>query len=460
MNKDDKPDKYNDDMDRGSFLGRAGRYAKVTGTVGGLAAKLAGQKYLGRTIDKPEHARALTEALGNLKGPLLKVAQLLVTIPQALPPEYAAELQQLQADAPPMGWPFVKRRMRSELGPDWQDHFDEFSKSAVAAASLGQVHRGLTKQGQDVACKLQYPDMESAVKSDLGQLKMILSIFARYDKAIDTQDIYQEITDRLFEELDYKREAKQTALYAYMLRDEDGVHVPKVIEELSTERLLTAGWLQGNKILTYKDASAEDRSKLAMNMFRAWYVPLCEYGIIHGDPHLGNYTVRDDLSLNLLDFGCVRIFPPRFVKGVVELYSALRDNDPDRAIYAYECWGFENLSKELLDVLNVWARFLYGPILEDKTRTIGELEEGGGVYGRETAEKVHMELRRVGGVKVPREFVFMDRAALGLGSVFLHLKAEVNWYQIFNSLISDFDVDALAERQKAALKKFDLEDQS
>ena len=460
MNKDDKPDKYNDDMDRGSFLGRAGRYAKVTGTVGGLAAKLAGQKYLGRTIDKPEHARALTEALGNLKGPLLKVAQLLVTIPQALPPEYAAELQQLQADAPPMGWPFVKRRMRSELGPDWQDHFDEFSKSAVAAASLGQVHRGLTKQGQDVACKLQYPDMESAVKSDLGQLKMILSIFARYDKAIDTQDIYQEITDRLFEELDYKREAKQTALYAYMLRDEDGVHVPKVVEELSTERLLTAGWLQGNKILTYKDASAEDRSKLAMNMFRAWYVPLCEYGIIHGDPHLGNYTVRDDLSLNLLDFGCVRIFPPRFVKGVVELYSALRDNDPDRAVYAYECWGFENLSKELLDVLNVWARFLYGPILEDKTRTIGELEEGGGVYGRETAEKVHMELRRVGGVKVPREFVFMDRAALGLGSVFLHLKAEVNWYQIFNSLISDFDVDAVAKRQNAALKKFDLDDQS
>ena len=445
-----------DDMDRGSFLGRAGRYAKVTGTMGGLAAKLAGQKYLGRTIDKPEHARALTAALGNLKGPLLKVAQLLVTIPQALPPEYAAELQQLQADAPPMGWPFVKRRMRSELGPDWQDYFDSFSKEAVAAASLGQVHRGLLKDGRDVACKLQYPDMESAVKSDLGQLKMILSIFARYDRAIDTQEIYQEITDRLFEELDYRREAKQTAMYDYMLRNEAGVHVPQVVPEVSTGRLLTASWLEGQKILTFKDAPADVRADIALNMFRAWYVPLCEYGIIHGDPHLGNYTVREDHSLNLLDFGCVRIFPPRFVKGVVELYSALRDNDDARAVHAYECWGFENISKELLDVLNVWARFLYGPILDDKTRMIGELQEGGGVYGRETAEKVHGDLRRVGGVKVPREFVFMDRAALGLGSVFLHLKAEVNWYQLFNELIDDFDADVLAEKQKNILEKFQL----
>tara|TARA_B100000686_G_scaffold124444_1_gene131807 strand:- start:3952 stop:5319 length:1368 start_codon:yes stop_codon:yes gene_type:complete len=445
-----------DDLDRGSFLGRAGRYAKVTGTMGGLAAKMAGQKYLGRNIDKPEHARALTAALGNLKGPLLKVAQLLVTIPQALPPEYAAELQQLQADAPPMGWPFVKRRMRAELGPDWQSHFTDFTKEAVAAASLGQVHRGTTTDGQDVACKLQYPDMESAVKSDLSQLKLILSIFARYDKAIDTREIYQEITERLFEELDYKREAKQTKLYDYMLRNEPGVHIPQVVDELSTGRLLTASWQNGARILTFKDADSDVRAAIALNMFRAWYVPLCEYGIIHGDPHLGNYTVRPDHSLNLLDFGCVRIFPPRFVKGVVELYRALRDNDDARAVYAYECWGFEDISKDLLDVLNVWARFLYGPILEDKIRPIGELQEGGGVYGRDTAEKVHMELRRVGGVTVPREFVFMDRAALGLGSVFLHLRAEVNWFQVFNALIDDFDVDKLAAKQAEALERFDL----
>ena len=241
-----------------------------------------------------------------------------------------------------------------------------------------------------------------------------------------------------------------------MLRNEPGVHIPQVVDELSTGRLLTASWQNGARILTFKDADSDVRAAIALNMFRAWYVPLCEYGIIHGDPHLGNYTVRPDHSLNLLDFGCVRIFPPRFVKGVVELYRALRDNDDARAVYAYECWGFEDISKDLLDVLNVWARFLYGPILEDKIRPIGELQEGGGVYGRDTAEKVHMELRRVGGVTVPREFVFMDRAALGLGSVFLHLRAEVNWFQVFNALIDNFDVDKLAAKQAEALERFDL----
>lgn len=445
-----------DNLDKSSVLGRAKRYAKVSTTVGGLAAKLAGQKYFGRMIDKPEHARALTEALGGLKGPLLKVAQLLATIPQALPPEYVQELQQLQSDAPPMGWPFVKRRMKAELGSDWQDKFKSFSRDAVAAASLGQVHKAETHDGQILACKLQYPDMTSAVTSDLSQLKTILGLFERMDKAVNTEEIFVEIKDRLYEELDYKREAKHAKLYDYMLRDEKAIHVPAVVDDLSTDRLISATWLEGERILNFKDADPETRETLALNMFRAWYVPLYYYGVIHGDPHLGNYTVQKDYSINLLDFGCVRIFPPKFVKGVIDLYHALLNEDRDLAAHAYESWGFENLSNELLDVLNVWAAFLYGPILEDKKRTIGTVREGDGVYGRETAEKVHLELKKHGGVKVPREFVFMDRAALGLGSVFIHLQAEVNWYELFNELIADFDATALEKRQAEALKKFDL----
>ena len=445
-----------DNIDKSTVMGRAARYAKVSKTVGGLAAKLASQKYLGSSIDKPEHARALTAALGGLKGPLLKVAQLLSTIPEALPKEYVAELQQLQADAPPMGWPFVKRRMKAELGADWLGQFKDFSKTATAAASLGQVHKAVTIDGQSVACKLQYPDMGSAVTSDLSQLKVILSLFKRYDKAVDTADIFEEIKERLYEELDYKREAKHAKLYTHMLRNESRVHVPQVIDDLSTDRLLTATWLDGRGIMNFKDALAEHRAELALNMFRAWYVPLYNYGIIHGDPHPGNYTVQEDRTINLLDFGCVRVFPPSFVKGVIDLYNALRTQDDALAISAYESWGFENISKDLLEVLNIWASFLYGPILEDKARPIGIVNEGGGVYGRETAKKVHVELRKAGGIKIPREFVFMDRAALGLGSVFIHLRAEVNWYQVFNELIQDFDIKALEKRQSDALKMFGL----
>jgi hypothetical protein len=124
------------------------------------------------------------------------------------------------------------------------------------------------------------------------------------------------------------------------------------------------------------------------------------------------------------------------------------------AVAAYESWGFKGLNKEVIDVLNRWAKFVYGPLLEDRTRKIQE--ESSGIYGREVAENVHADLRRLGPVTPPKEFVFMDRAAIGLGSVFLHLKAEINWYQMFHDLIADFDVKALAKRQKAALKSVDL----
>ncbi|NCT41031.1 MAG: AarF/ABC1/UbiB kinase family protein [Alphaproteobacteria bacterium] len=437
---------------------RLTRYGKVSTAMAGLGAKLIGEKYLGVKIEREEHALALTQALGNLKGPLMKVGQILATIPEALPPEYAQALQQLQSDAPPMGWPFVRRRMKTELGPNWREQFADFEQNAAAAASLGQVHRATSHDGQQLACKLQYPDMQSAIDADLKQLKIMFSIYGQYDKSIKTEHIYAELSERLREELDYKREAKHTRLYQYMLKDEKGVHIPDVIDELSTDRLLTSTWLDGNKILTYKDAPKEQRNDIAMNMFRAWYVPLYYYGSIHGDPHLGNYTVRDDNSINLLDFGCVRVFPPDFVGGVIDLYHALQRKDNALAVHAYETWGFKNLSKDQIETLNIWAEFLYSPILEDKVRTIGHAD--GAIYGRETAEKVHKKLRELsrdnGGVSVPREFVFMDRAALGLGSVFIHLNAEINWYKVFNEMIEDFSVEKMRTRQAEALKKFDI----
>jgi len=437
---------------------RIARYSKVSGTMAGLATKLAGEKFLGLKIEREEHAKALTLALGNLKGPLMKVGQILATIPEALPPEYAEELRQLQSDAPAMGWPFVRRRMRTELGPNWEKRFQSFEKEATAAASLGQVHKALANDSQLLACKLQYPDMQSAIDADLNQLKIIFGVYERYDKAIRTQHIHAELSERLREELDYDREAKATKMYRHILRDEKGVHVPEVIDELSTDRLLTSTWLEGEKILNFKGAPAETRNQIALNMFRAWYVPLYYNGIIHGDPHLGNYTVRKDLSINLLDFGCVRVFPPSFVRGVIDLYKSLLTNDNDLAVHAYETWGFTNLSKEQVETLNIWARFLYGPIMEDKVRPIGHAD--GAVYGRETAEKVHARLRDLskerGGITVPREFVFMDRAALGLGSVFIHLNAEVNWYRLFNELIEGFDEKTLETRQHTVLKQFGL----
>jgi len=436
--------------EQNSLGGRLARYARVGTAMGGLAVRLGAERVLGVEMDRAKHASELRAALGGLKGPLMKVAQLIATVPDALPDEYVQELLQLQSDAPAMGWPFVKRRMAAELGPDWQSKFRDFPREAKAAASLGQVHRATLPDGRVVACKLQYPDMASAVEADLKQLKLAFGVYERYDRAIRTEQIFAEISARLREELDYGREAAHMRLYAHILQGEDLVHVPAPVADLSTGRLLTMTWLDGAKLLTVTDREPEFRNKVARAMFRAWYVPFYESGIIHGDPHLGNYAVREDGTVNLLDFGCVRIFPAKFVGAVIDLYRAIRDGDEALAVSAYESWGFTNLNKEMIECLNNWARFVYAPILEDRAKQVAETNAA--VYGREVAEKVHKRLRELGGVAPPREFVLMDRAAIGLGSVFMHLKAEINWYREFHGLIDGFSVDHLAKRQAAALK--------
>ncbi len=438
------------DDDRSTMRGRVGRYGRVGVAVGGAAMRMAGTRYLGRTPDPERNAADLKAALGGLKGPLMKAAQILATIPDALPSDYARELAELQSNAPSMGWAFVRRRMAAELGPDWQSKFKDFPRGASRAASLGQVHESVDLTGRKLASKLQYPDMASIVAADLNQLKLAFAVYRRYDPAIDPSQIHAELSERLTEELDYEHEARNTGLYGAMLAGEPGVHVPEVVDDLSTARLLSTTWLEGQPMARFaEEADQAAREAAALNMFRAWYVPFYGYGVIHGDPHLGNYSVNADASVNLYDFGCVRVFPPRFVEGVVELYHALRTDDRDRAAHAYQRWGFENISNELLDTLNIWAGFLYKPLMEDKVQRIQESESG--TYGATVAGKVHEQLRAIGGVTPPREFVLMDRAAIGLGSVFLRLRAELNWHRIFHDLIEEFELEGLAARQAEVL---------
>ncbi len=442
------------DREKNRLSARAARYARVGANVGGVAARYAGRRLLGGAPDRAGEALALSSALGRLKGPLMKVAQLLATIPDLLPPEYAAELQKLQSEAPPMGWAFVKRRMVAELGADWEKKFQNFEHHPAAAASLGQVHRARSLDGAALACKLQYPDMQSAVEADLRQLQWLLAIRRRLDSAIDTTEIAKEIGARVREELDYFREAKHVALYRIMLDGTDSVRVPRAWPDLSTGRLLTLDWLDGTRMLTHKDDPLAARNTLARAMFTAWWFPFSRFGVIHGDPHLGNYTVFKragaPAGINLLDYGCIRIFAPKFVQGVVDLYHGLLHGEDDLIVHAYETWGFRGLSRELIDTLNIWARFIYAPLLDDRVRTIAD-GVAPGEYGRREAFRVHQALKRKGPVRVPREFVFMDRAAIGLGAVFLHLRAELNFYQLFNEAIERFSIERVAKRQAEAL---------
>jgi predicted unusual protein kinase regulating ubiquinone biosynthesis (AarF/ABC1/UbiB family) len=450
------------DEEANRFSARASRYARLGVNAGAFAARMASNRLAGGA--REGDAQALARSLGALKGPLMKVAQMMATIPEALPADYAEELMKLQSQAPPMGAAFVKRRMQAELGPDWRARFDAFDLHPAAAASLGQVHRATSLEGEALACKLQYPDMASAVEADLVQLEFLFSIHRRMGPAIDTREIAQEIGARIREELDYVREAKLARLYATMLAERPLVRVPRILDTLSTRRLLTMEWLDGEKLMDFEHAPQESRNTIATALFDAWWRPFSHFGIIHGDPHLGNYSVvasgqeaaRRVEAINLFDYGCIRIFPASFVGGVVELYQGLKAGDEARVVHAYEVWGFKKLSRETIDALNIWARFIYGPLVEDRVRTIADGVKPG-EYGRREAFAVARALKAQGPLKVPREFVFMDRAAIGLGGAFLRLRAELNFHRLFEDAIERFTIEDVARRQKDALEAVGLE---
>lgn len=427
------------------FSSRLKRYAQVSTKLGGLATRYLGPQMFGSGVQDEKFAADLTKALGGLKGPVMKVAQILSTVPDMMPQEYVDELGALQSNAPPMGWLFVRRRMRSELGNDWETRFQSFDKEPFAAASLGQVHKATSLDRAPLACKLQYPDMASTIEADLSQLKFILSLYQKYKGALDTTEVFHEISDRLREELDYKNEAKNITLFAKILADENQINIPKVYEGISTQRLLCMEFLDGKKINQVLDKSEEFRNIVAKNLFQAWYRPFYQYGVLHGDPHLGNYAVKEDGSLNIYDFGCVRIFDPELIEGVIDLYQALEKNDTELMVHSYEKWGFKNLNKDIIEVLNLWASYLYEPLMDNRKRLINE--EQSSERGRKIAATVHEKLREIGGVTPPRSFVFLDRAAVGLGSAFMRLGAKLNWHKLFHDLISDVNLTKIRQNQ-------------
>ncbi len=427
------------DLDHNKATTRLKRYASVTGAVSGSVVRVAASKVTGRAVNHDLQAKALTKALGRLKGPVMKIAQMLSTIPDAVPQEYALEFQSLQADAPAMGWPFVRRRMAIELGTDWQEKFQSFERDAASAASLGQVHKAVSLEGDMLACKLQYPDMSSTVQADLNQLKLALKIYEATLGGIKTVNVFEEIAERLAEELDYTQEAQNLKTYGDIFKDQSAVKIPSVYDALSTPRLLTMKWLEGQRLRDILETSQEYRNRMAEIAFKAWYYPLFHHDIIHGDPHLGNYTFRDEKSaegegINLFDFGCVRRFEAPFIQAIQDLYHALEKEDRALEVHAYEALGFKGLTKEMLEVLRLWATLLYEPVLDDRVRPMQK--DHSGVYGREMADKVHQELKKLGGVAPPREFVFMDRAAVGVGSLCMHLRAESNWAQLYRRLLT------------------------
>lgn len=415
----------NDDASLGK---RISRIANVSSTLGVAATKGLGAKLVGKDDLIPS---IITDALGKLKGPAMKIGQILAMVPGMLPDEMAESLMQLHSNAPSMGWPFVRRRMAFELGADWQSNFLHFDPTATAAASLGQVHKAQLITGELVACKLQYPNMLNIIQGDLDQLRLLLKMYTYAVPILDTANIQDEIKDRLLEELDYTLELQNTDhFHEIFYNSKLPVRVSKTFPNYSTHRLLTLEWMEGVDLMTVKTWPKELRTSVAERLFQAWYYPFYRHGVLHGDPHFGNYRITPEGEIIILDFGCIRKFSPTFLDAVHTLYKALESNNSTLAKEAYEAWGFQHLTADLVDALNIWAKFLYGPLLDDKARPL--------VYsineGKNAARSVIQALKASGKITPPKEFVFMDRAAVGIGSAMIHLDIELNWHQLYQNI--------------------------
>ena len=437
-------------LDKDNFSKRLNRYFQITSQVGGIVTRIGANKYLGLNTDHKKNAHNLQEKFGQAKGPFMKIAQLLAMIPDAIPREYANQLMKLQTNAPPMGEYFVRRRMKNELGENWKKKFINFNETSSFAASFGQVHKAKLNNGQLVACKIQYPDMLSTVKADLVQLKVVLNLFEKFNKVIKTSKIHSEIKERLFEEIDYIKEAQNINIFNRIFKNDTKINIPNIFSKYTTSKLITMSWLDGRSIHhLFTSSNNKLKEKVATNIFNAWYKPFYSFAIIHGDPHFGNYSFTKNGNINLFDFGCIRIFPVNFVKAVIDLYYALERKDIDLAVEAYKTWGFKKINKELIKILNLWASYIYGPLLENKRRFIqGDGKKG---YGFAIANKVYKKLKQIGGVEPPKEFVFIDRAAIGMGSLFMKLNVRLNWYELFNNLIKDFELNHIKKKQEEIL---------
>lgn len=439
------------DDEASNVFDRLKRYAGVTTGVAGVALRGAGRWLGGRNPLDVANAADLARVLGSLRGPLMKVGQVAGSLPDVLPADFAAELAKLQANAPEMGVAMVRRRMAAELGRDWQAKFKSFDLAAAQAASLGQVHRAVAHDGRVLACKLQYPDMQSAVDADLSQLKTILTIQRAAEANFDTREVAAEVEERLREELDYKREAQSMRAFGKIFERDAAIAVPAPVAELSTGRLLTMTWLEGQPFRDAFSRSQTERNVIAETLFRAWFAPLYRYGVVHGDAHFGNYTLRGDGGINLLDFGCVRIFQPKIIEALIDLHRATATGDDTLAAQAYAKWGFDGAGPDVVSKMRAWVKLAFAATLDDRERPIGDPAALSG--GMKQVFDMKMQLREGDPVRPPREFVFISRALIGIGAALVQLDARLNWHRLYEALIADFRPQSLAERQAALFAK-------
>ncbi|MEU7831846.1 MULTISPECIES: AarF/UbiB family protein [unclassified Nonomuraea] len=319
-------------------LGYAGRAALGLGKrIGGKPAEIVAQEIQQRTAEQ------IFKVLGELKGGAMKVGQALSIFEAALPQEivgpYRATLTKLQESAPPLPVATVHKVLAEQLGDDWRDYFESFDDRPTAAASIGQVHRAVWHDGRDVAVKIQYPGAGKALLGDFAQLSRLGKLFGVLMPGLDIKAVLAELRERIAEELDYLREAEAQHAFALGFMDDPDFHVPDVVA--ANEMVLVTEWMDGTPLSqVIADGTKEQRDHAGLLFVRFLFCSPARVGMLHADPHPGNFRILDNGKLGVLDFGAVNRLPDGYPRSFGQLTRIFNQGDMDSVVAGLRAEGF------------------------------------------------------------------------------------------------------------------------
>jgi len=413
------------------------RAAKIIGTsakVGGNYVKYFAKKTVNKGTTKDElhtnNAADIYDSLSELKGSALKVAQMMSMDNQMLPSAYQEKFSLSQYSAPALSFPLISKTFIKQLGAKPHELFDEFTKEAVNAASIGQVHKA-KKDGKDLAVKIQYPGVADAISSDLKMVKPLAKKLLNMNSA-DIEMYMDEVVSKMLEETDYELELKRSVFISEKCGFIDNIIFPKYYKDLSASRVLTMDWLEGQKFPDFikTNPSQEIRDSLGQSMWDFFLYQMKELRMVHADPHPGNFLVNEANQLAVLDFGCVKEIPQDFFDNYFQLLrpDILQNEEELNAIYTnMHFFRPEDTPKQrmkLREMLQSSINLLAKPF-HDESFDFGDDDFFKQIYGMGEDLSKDKEMRKMNNARGSRDAIYIMRTFFGLYSLLNQLQAKV-----------------------------------
>ena len=382
-----------------------------------------------------KNALRLVASSRELRGAFMKLVQMLSMRTDILPSEVVSILSVVQSSVPPMDYELIREQIKKELGKYPEQLFEQFDQEAFAAASLGQVHRARLKSGEDVVIKVQYPGVDRTVVQDLKNMKALLRIFTMITRDVlrqkfDASELYREMEERLYEELDYLHEAQNISLFQRLLADDDEVMIPQVYPDFSSRRVLTMDFIDGYKLQDIA-APGVDRALqdwVVIKYFQLTWRQICEFGVLHTDPHPGNFLVTYHPKLAILDFGSVRIFPEEIRKAYFALAKAILVRDEQTMAQCFVSLGYLDPGQDPAPLVRVMYIMFEGLVddCEFDPRNFDSVAK--------TVEITTIGLEnRI--FNAPGHRLFLVRALLGLDGYIHQFGTVTNWHRLFRDCL-------------------------